>query len=128
MIQVSYDEAHNVVILEFSGKIDTAQAEQSYLDIQKAIPTHGKGFKVLTDLSRLESADPKILDAIKRSMDYFNEHGVTQVLRVIPHLDQDIGFNILSFFHYSKNVVCLTLPSRQEAEARLKMSFQNGNS
>ncbi len=119
MIKVSYDEPRNVVILEFSGKIDTSHAEQSYREIQKVIPNHQKGFRVLTDLSFLESADPKILNVLKKSMDYFNLHGVKEVLRVIPDPEKDIGFNILSLFHYSKDVICLTLQSREEAQARL---------
>jgi hypothetical protein len=58
---------------------------------------------------------------VKKSMDYFDQQGVTQVLRVIPTLDQDFGFNMLSLFHYSKKVKFLTLKSRAEAEERLKI-------
>ena len=119
MIKSSYDRGCNAIIIEFIGKIDAAQAEQSYLDIQKIIPQCSKGFKILTDLSHVESLDPKSVKAVKKSMDFFNSKGVTEVIRVVPDPSNDIGFNILSLFHYSKDVKFETVSSRQEAEELL---------
>lgn len=120
MIRVSYDPKLNAVVIAFSGQIDITQAEQSYSDIQKATPKHGKGFKILTDLSKVESMEQGVQNAIKRSMDYFNQHGVTEVVRVIPDPSQDIGFSIMSLFHYSKKVQILTVSSFEEANAYLQ--------
>ncbi|MCR4337315.1 MAG: STAS domain-containing protein [Candidatus Omnitrophica bacterium] len=120
MIKASYDPEYNVVIVEFEGRIDAAQAEQFFSDIEKVLPKHGKSFKLLTDLSLLQSMDPNVRGTIKKAMDFFNAKGVTQVVRVIPHPDQDIGFKIMSLFHYSKEVEILTVQSRGEAQARLK--------
>ena len=119
MIKTAYDPKHNAVILEFAGKIDAAQAERLYLDIQEIVPRHGKGFKLLTDLTGVQEVSPEIRGAIKRLMDFLNGQGVTEILRVIPDPDQDIGLNIMSLFHCSKDVKFLTLQSREEAQARL---------
>ena len=116
MIKVGYNHKRNIVIVEFIGKIDVAQAEQSYLDIQKIIPQCSNGFKILTDLSRIESMDSKGIDMIKKSMDFFNSKGVTEVVRIVPDPSKDIGFNIMSLFHYSKNVKFITVESRKESE------------
>ena len=119
MIQARYDQKRNAVILDFSGKIDAPQAEQFYLDIQKIIPKCGKGFKLLTDLSAVQEMGQDLRNSVKKTMDLFNAKGVTKIIRVIPDPEKDIGFNIMSLFHYSKDVSFVTVPSRQEAEARL---------
>lgn len=120
MIRVSYDSTLNAVVIVFSDQVDITQAEQSYIDIQKATPKHGKGFKILTDLSKVESMEPGVRAAIKKSMDFFNQNGVTEVIRIIPDPSKDIGFSIMSLFHYSKDVQILTVSSFEEASAYLQ--------
>jgi hypothetical protein len=44
---------------------------------------------------------------------------VTEIIRVIPDPNMDIGFNIMSASHYSKQIKVHTVRSRQEAEAHL---------
>ena len=124
MIKARYDSEVNAVIIEFEGKIDALQAERFAPEIQKVVPKHGKGFKLLTDFTRLDAMDLEIQGIIKKTMDFFNEQGVTEILRVIPTPEQDIGFNIMSLFHYSKDVKFLILQSRQEAEERLRNKKQ----
>ena len=119
MIKVCYDRDRNTLILEFVGKIDSVRAAQFYKDVQKLLPKCHEGVKILTDLSALEEMDPDIKGAIKKAMDLFNARGVTDIIRVIPDPTKDIGFNIMSLFHYSKEVKFVTLQSREEAEARL---------
>ena len=120
MIKVSDNQEHNTVIIEFVGKIDAAQGEQYLPDIPKVLPKHGKGFTLLVDLSAVESMDPGIKAAIKKAMDLINAHGVTKIIRVIPRLEQDIGLNIMSLFHYSSSVKIVTLPSREMAKKHLQ--------
>ena len=126
MIQITYDRRHNAVVIEFSGKIDAEQGEQYLPKIPKVIPKHGRGFALLVDLSSVESMDPKVQDTITKAMDLFNAAGVTRVIRVNPDPDRGIGFNILSIFHYAKNVKILTLPSRAEAMKRLMNNSSYG--
>ena len=118
MIRVQYDSNSNAVIIEFLGHVSAAEGEHFFPDVKKAVPSHGRGFKVLTDLSGVQTLDPEIQASVKRAMDYLNAHGVTEVIRVIPDPNQDIGFNIMGLFHYSKDVQSITVPSREEAEAR----------
>lgn len=120
MINASYDSKLNTVFIEFNGKIDANQAEKYYSDIQKIVPRGSDGFKVLTDFSKADGIDFAVRDSIKKVMDFFNASGVTQVFRVIPDPNQDIGLNIMSFFHYSKEVQIFTFTTRSEAEARLR--------
>ena len=121
MLKASYDQARNTVIIEFIGKVDVVQTESFLKDIQAVVPKQGKGFRLLTDFTALEEMEDNVQAFIKKTMDYFDQQGVTQILRVIPTLDQDFGFNLLSLFHYSKKVKFLTLKSRAEADERLKI-------
>ncbi len=120
MIKVSYDRTYNTLVIDFIGKIDAVQAERSFLDVKKVLPKQAKGFKLLTDFTLAESMDIEIKEPIERAMDFLNERGVTEILRVIPDPAVDIGFNILSAFHYSQKVAVLTLQSWEEAEAKLR--------
>ena len=118
----------DTVIVEFKGNIDAAQAEQFFSDIEKVIPRHGKGFKLLTDFSSVEAMDLAVQRGIKKAMELFNARGVTEILRVLPDPDMEIGFNIMSASRYSKEIRIHTLHSREEAQARLrneKNSSQN---
>lgn len=125
MIKASYDQKHNTVIIEFEGKIDAAQAEQFYPKIQKIVPKDGKGFKLLTDFTLLDQMDIEVQDYVKKSMDFLNLQGVREIFRVIPTPEQDFGLNILSIFHYSREVKSVTLKSREEAEERLGNETEN---
>jgi len=48
-------------------------------------------------------------------MDLLNKQGVSTVVRVIPDPRKDIGFNILSLFHYRPDVQIVTCETLEEA-------------
>lgn len=122
MIKASYDQEHNTVIIEFEGRVDASQGEPFYAELQKIVPKDGKGFKVLTDFTSAEVMNPDIKETVKKTMDFLNLQGVREIVRVIPNPEQDIGFGIMSVFHYSKEVNIITLESREEAWERGRKS------
>src|SRR5215210_3104016 len=63
------------------------------------------GFQLMTDLSSLELMDANCVPDLRAMMELCNRKGVKTVLRVIPHPEKDIGFTLLSHFHYGPNVV-----------------------
>jgi anti-anti-sigma regulatory factor len=125
MVNVSYDHEHNTVIVEFKGNIDAAQSEQFFSDIEQVLPKDGKGFKLLVDFSSVEAMDLAVQRGIKKAMELFNARGVTEVLRVLPDPDMDIGFNMMSMFRYSKDVRIHTLRSREAARLKIEESSLN---
>jgi hypothetical protein len=56
---------------------------------------------------------------MKKSMDLGDKKGVALVVRVVSEPHKDIGFNILSLFHYTRDVVIVTCCNRDEAERAL---------
>jgi len=119
MIKFVYDPQLRALVLDYAGPIDAAQVWQLYSDLQKAVPQYGQGFRVLSDFSSVRAVSPDIREPLKKIMDFLNAQGVSEIIRIIPDPEHDIGFNILSLFHYSKSVSFLTVSSRQEAESRL---------
>ncbi|HTL47511.1 MAG TPA: hypothetical protein VL688_05555 [Verrucomicrobiae bacterium] len=119
MISTFYDSKTHTVVIEFAGKVDASEAGPFFAQVEKVVPKQG-GFKLLTDMSKVQSFDPELKDFIKHTMEFFDDRGVTDIVRVVVEPSQDIGFNIMSLFHYSPRVKFLTVASRKEAEARLQ--------
>ena len=71
------------------------------------------GFRVLADLTRLEHMDHGCAAEIGRVMELVDQAGVDLIVRVVPDASKDIGFNILTIFHYRhapKVITCENLP------------------
>ena len=112
MIQFESDKSKNILRITFSENVEPDQA-RLYVDTVKArIAELKPGFRMLTDLSGLSSMDARCAPHIETAMDVFSKAGVSKVVRVIPDPSVDIGFNIMSLFHYrrrTKIVMCQTL-------------------
>ena len=115
MFQVEVDKAKNLLRITYAqhvGPEDTQLVEEK---IPGLVPDLRPGFRLLTDLSGLESMDLACVPYIKRMMDLCNKKGVEMVVRVIPDPQKDIGLTILSLFHYRRRVRIVTCETLQEA-------------
>ena len=74
---------------------------------------------MVTDLSGLQSMDYEAAPEISQLMDTFNAKGVAMVVRVIPDSRKDIGFKMLSYFHYGPKVHIITCQTIAEAKTAL---------
>ena len=81
---------------------------------------------MFTDLSGLESMDSACAPEIEAMMDVFRQQGVGLVVRVVPEAKKDIGFKVMSYFHYGRAVTVLTFDSRTEALAKLSNDAGSG--
>jgi hypothetical protein len=79
-----------------------------------------RGFRLLADLTELQSMDVGCAPFIEKAMDMFNEKGASMVVRVIPDPHRDIGLQIMSIFHYGGDVQILTCQTLAEAEEILR--------
>ena len=116
MYSLSTDNTGNKLIIVFKGNFELQEAEQLYAELQKNVPKLKKGFSVFMDLTFLERMETNARLFIEKAMDLFNKNGVSKVIRIIPDPTKDIGFNIMSLFHYSDGVDIHTYKSYQEAE------------
>ena len=54
-------------------------------------------------------------------MDLFDAAGVDTIVRVIPNPRKDIGFSIMSLFHYRHGVHIMTCETMEEAKRILQV-------
>lgn len=116
MFSLKVEDNGNKLSITYEGYFDILQAEQFYLELQKIIPKLNKGCIVFVDLSLLERMDFEAKKFIGKEMELLNAIGVSEVIRIIPDKSKDIGFNILSLFHYSPKTKIHTYKSLQEAK------------
>ncbi len=119
MFQVQTDTARNVLRIILSQEVERTQARQCREKIEVLLPELQPGFQLLTDLSRLDRMDYACATEIRVIMDLCQKKGVSKVIRVIPDPHKDIGFRLMSFFHYGRDVPIVTCETLAEAEEKL---------
>ena len=119
MFKVEVDKPANLLAISYSGSIGPKEIMRCEEQAKSLLKDLTSGFRLLTDLTELESMDLDCLPSIKRMMDFSNKNGVDMVVRVIPDPKKDIGLNILSLFHYEKRVRIVTCKTLKEASAVL---------
>jgi len=119
MYHIQADKGESLLTLNFSGRVDPEETRRGVEEARTLLADWPPGFRLLTDLSRLESMDLACATHIKRLMEWLNKKGVKQVVRVIPNPEKDIGFSILSLFHYRHNLPISTCKTLAEAKAIL---------
>ena len=84
------------------------------------------GFRLLTDLSSLESVATSCATDLGEMMNLCNGKGISAVIRVVPDPRKDIGFTLMSRFHYGKLVEGRTYETLADAVQSLAAVAQDG--
>jgi anti-anti-sigma regulatory factor len=117
--KVSADGDANQLTICYTGSISASIAAACLEAVRFALPQLGREFKLLVDLTRLQSMDPSCVPVIGAIMDLCNAHGVSLVVRIIPDPTHDIGLQIMSLFHYRGDVQVFTCSNAVEASRML---------
>ena len=115
MFQVEADKSKNLLKISFAGRVGLEEAKRCEEEVETLVPDLQPGFQLLTDLSGLESMDLACVPHIERVMDLCNRKGVAKIVRIVPDPHKDIGFNILSLFHYRHGIPIVTCETPEEA-------------
>lgn len=115
MYHAAINPSGNLHTTHWSGHVDSEEAKRCCEEIRQHLSDSRPGIRVLTDLSGLESMDYDCVSHLDRIMDLFNERGINTVVRVIPNPRKDIGFSIMSLFHYHHGIHITTCESLEEA-------------
>jgi hypothetical protein len=116
MSTVAIESSGGLLRITFEGHVTEAVAQSCAQDIERLLAGAKPGFTLLTDLSRLERMDLTCEPVIGRMMEVLNQHGIQKVVRVIPDPWKDIGFGIMSLFHYGHGVRVITCNTLAEAQ------------
>ena len=120
VIRIASDSARNIFRLSFGGDIGVEEMSRAGQTIAEAMVAVRPGFYLLTDLSRLNSMDVQCMPYIASTMELASNHGIARVVRIIPDRSKDIGFNIMSLFHYPHGLPIITCEDEAEADRALR--------
>ncbi len=115
MFKVETDKRRNLLIMSFSQHVGPEELERWAGEVKALLADLHPKFRLLSDLTNLDSMDPACLPYIRANMDLLNKQGVSEVVRVIPDPHKDIGLNILSLFHYRRGIKIVTCETMAEA-------------
>jgi hypothetical protein len=119
MFQVKADPEKKLLTMTFAQHVGPDELEKANAKLPALLDQLSPGFRLLSDLSKLESMDPACVAYLKTNMDVLNKRGVSLVVRVIPDPRKDIGLNILSLFHYRRGIRIVTCETIEEARTVL---------
>ncbi|MEA3211901.1 MAG: hypothetical protein QOE70_4958 [Chthoniobacter sp.] len=104
MIFAEADEAKRLLTMQFTNRVSVEEMLDLVPKMPVLLSAIAPGFTLLTDLSQLEWMDPACAPEIGNLMDLVSAKGVKTVVRVIPDPAKDIGFALMSSFHYGREV------------------------
>jgi hypothetical protein len=108
VIAIEVDQPKNLLVIRYRGAIASAELERGLEEVRAALAILTTGFRLLGDLTELQSMEVSCAPFLERIMDLCNKKGVTTVVRVIPDPHLDIGLQIMSIFHYGSTVRIVT--------------------
>ena len=120
MIKFEVDETKSLLVIRYSAAVRAEETEKGLEQIRNGLAKLQSGFRLLADLTELESMDVGCAPFIEKAMDMCNEKGASMVVRVIPDPHRDIGMQIMSIFHYRGDVQIFTCETLAQAEDLLE--------
>jgi hypothetical protein len=121
MLLATSNKAKRLLCLSYIGQVRSAELVREMEGIQSLLAELPPGFRLLVDLSGLDSMEQDCVAEIGRVMELLDKGGVGLVVRVIPNPAKDIGLNILAIFHYPHRPRTVTCESMTEAGRRLAL-------
>ena len=120
MIKFEVDEPKRLLVIRYRGVVEAEETEKGLEQIRNGLAKLQSGFRLLADLTELQSMDVACAPHIEKAMDMCNEKGASMVVRVIPDPHRDIGLQIMSVFHYSGDVQIFTCETLAQADDLLE--------
>jgi hypothetical protein len=108
-----------VIKINWSGRVDSDEMRRCSEEIGVTASKMRPGFRVLADMTDLESMDYAGAPYIGSVMDLCVTRQVEHVVRVIPDPHKDIGFNIMSHFRYGSKIRLTNCTNLADAMRRL---------
>lgn len=115
MIKVETDVGRRLLTVTYCGHVVPGEFGPALGKMREGLAKLEPGFRLLTDLSGLESMDYSCAPLVDKAMDLTDCAGVSEVVRIVPDPKKDIGFQVMSYFHYGKDVNIVTCENMEEA-------------
>lgn len=113
MFLATINKPKQLLYLNLFGHVRADELARGRENLVTLLAELNPGFKLITDLERLDSIDVDCAAEIGKTMEMCDEKRVGVVVRIIPDESKDIGMNILAHFHYRhhlpRTITCQTL-------------------
>jgi hypothetical protein len=119
MFQAEIDKTKNLLRFAFSQHVTRDDTTRWRNALSGLIAELQPGFKLLSDFTAVETMDVECAPDIEFGMELCDKALVGKVVRIIPDPRQDIGFSIMSLFHYHRRIPIVTCMTMEEALAAL---------
>ncbi len=116
---VESDAEKALLVIRYRGRVAPATSLRCAEEVADALAEMPAGFRLLVDLTALESMDVACAPHLEEIMELCDAKGVSAVVRVVPDARRDIGLQIMSRFHYRPTVQVFTCKSLDEATSML---------
>ena len=115
MIFCCADEVGQILTISYGRHVGPADMKKAVETMRSLVSGLKPGFTLFSDLTQLEAMDPECAEDLGNAMALLSEAGMANVVRVIPDPAKDIGFAIISVFHFSHPVKIHTRENLAEA-------------
>ena len=119
MFSIEANDDERLLKINWLGHVDSDEMRRCADEIGVTASKMRPGFRVLVDMSDLESMDYAGAPYIGLVMDLCVAKQVEHVVRVIPNPHKDIGLNIMSYLRYRSKVRVTICENLAEAMQRL---------
>ena len=119
MVSVEISESKRLLVFSAAGHVSREEVKQAAEEVRNALQDVAPGLRALTDFRWLDSIRPSAAPYIAEIMELLAEKQVASVIRIIPGPGKNIGLNILSQFHYARELPITTVETLVEALDRL---------
>jgi hypothetical protein len=119
MYSVETDKSKRFLVISAAGDVTKEEVKELAQKVRDLLRDAEPGIRTLTDLRWMNSMDPSAAPHIAEIMDALAEREVASVTRVMPDPHKDIGFNILSQFHYDPKIQIFTFETLADAVQNL---------
>lgn len=116
---VESNAEQRLVVIRYRGRVAPADVAACAKKVAKALGPMPAGFRLLVDLTALESMDVTCVPHLEEIMRLCDAKKVSGVIRVVPDARRDIGLQIMSLFHYRRTVEFITCKTLDEAASLL---------
>jgi hypothetical protein len=120
MFIAEIDRSHRLLKITFADHVAPEDVRFCLERLQSLLTDIQPGFRLLSDLSGIKSMPTTTAPYIGQIMKLCSEKGLESVVRILPiEPRNDIGYAILSQFHYGPNVRIVTCDNVEQAESYL---------
>jgi ABC-type transporter Mla subunit MlaD len=115
MYTIEIDKEKRFLVISAIGHVSKDEVKAAAEKVRELVEDAPPGLHTLTDLRWLNTMEADAATYVAEIMKALQEKQLAFVTRIIPDASKDIGFNILSHFHYKPNVQIFTVQSLAEA-------------